>query len=201
MIEYAAPAADRQMDAGLTVNDIMQDSRLTHVRELKTEVARLKAELASANAACREWENHFALALAAARDADNLPSGGAILAIDGWNVVFNSRFKADGDAHEGKRRLIEAVQAYAHAHPAVFTWLVFDGSEENAEEAGSFRVSYTGGTGEHRADRLITDYVRMMRLAGRRASVTVVTNDKSFGRAACLLGAEVRTVKEFVDEI
>ncbi len=201
MVEYAAPAGSRQMDTGLTVNDIIQDSRLTHVRELKAEIVRLKAELAAADSACREWESHFALALAAAHDADNLPPGGSILAIDGWNVVFNSRFKHDGDAHEGKRRLIDAVRAYARAHAEVFVWLVFDGCDENAAVEGNCRVSYTGGDGEHRADRLMTDYVRMMHLTGRKAAVTVVTNDKSFGKAVCSLGAEVRTVKEFVDGI
>ena len=51
----------------MTSNDIFQDARVAHVRELKAEVARLKAELAAAQEACATWEHHFALALAVAR--------------------------------------------------------------------------------------------------------------------------------------
>ena len=183
----------------LTANDIIRDSRLVHVRELKAEVARLKAELAVARSCCAEWESHFSLALAAACDADRIGTGNAIVVIDGWNVVLNSGFKGEGDAHLGKQRLMDAARAFAQAHPGTFVWLVFDGDDENAECGGSFRVSYTGGTGEHRADRLVVDYVRMMRLTGRTARLKVITNDKDFGKKVRDLGADVASVKEFVD--
>lgn len=185
----------------MTTNDIVISARTAHVRELKAEISHLKTELAAAQAASAEWEKHFALALAAARDADLLPPSGMIIVLDGWNIVFNSRFKGEGDAHLGKQRLIDAVRTYARAHPTVFAWLVFDGDEDNAVSDGNCRVSYTGGAGEHRADRLVTDYVRLMRLTGRQADVSVVTNDKSFGKTVHALGAAVRAVKEFVDEI
>ena len=183
----------------MTSNDIVRDARIQHVRELKAEVARLKAELAAAQQACATWEHHFALALAAARDADRLPSGGVLLILDGWNIVFNSKFKGEGDAHLGKQRLIDAARAYASQHPNEFVWLVFDGADANAACDGNFRVSYTGGEGEQRADHLIIDYLRLLRLEGRPVSATVVTNDKTFGRKAAELGAAVRPVKEFAD--
>ena len=183
----------------MTSNDIVRDVRIQHVRELKAEVARLKAELAAAQQACVTWEHHFALALAAARDVDRLPSGGGLLILDGWNIVFNSKFKGEGDAHLGKQRLIDAARAYAPQHPNEFVWLVFDGADANAACDGNFRVSYTGGEGEQRADSLIVNYLRLLRLEGRNVSVIVVTNDKTFGRKAAELGAAVRPVKEFAD--
>ena len=60
-------------------------------------------------------------------------------------------------------------------------------------------VTCTGGTGGHRADRLVTDYLRQMRMTGRAVRTAVVTNDKTFGRAAQTMGADVRNVKEFTD--
>ena len=182
----------------MTANDIIQDSRLTHVRELRAEVARLKAELAAAQASCATWERHFAVALAAALDAEKLPPSGTILVLDGWNIVFNSKFKAGDDAHLGKQNLIDAVRKYAQEHASDFIWLVFDGNEANAAADGNFRLSYTGGDGAQRTDRLVTDYVRLMRLTGRQTPVTVVTNDKKFGKAVRSLGTNVLTVKEFV---
>ena len=74
----------------MTVNDIVKDARVAHVRELKAEIASLKASLAAAQAACAAWESHFALALAAARDAARLPDGGDVLILDGWNIVYNA---------------------------------------------------------------------------------------------------------------
>ena len=179
----------------------MRDARIAHVRELKAEVARLKAELAAAQQACATWEHHFALALAAARDVDRLPPGGVLRVLDGWNIVFNSKFKGEGDAHLGKQRLIDAVRAYAPQHPNEFVWLVFDGADANADAEGNFRVSYTGGEGEQRADRFVTDYLRLLRLEGRHVPVTVVTNDKTFGRKAVELGASIQPVREFTDGI
>ena len=183
----------------MNANDIIQDSRVAHVRELKAEVARLKAELAAAQVSCATWEHHFTVALAAALDADKLSPGGTILALDGWNIVFNSRFKAGDDAHLGKQNLIDAVRKYAQEHVSDFIWLVFDGNEANAMADGNFRLSYTGGDGEQRTDRLVTDYVRLMRLTGRQTPVTVVTNDKNFSKTVRSLGANVLTVREFVD--
>ena len=95
----------------MTSNDIVRDARIAHVRELKAEVARLKAELAAAQQACATWEHHFALALAAARDVDRLPNGGTMLILDGWNIVFNSKFKGEGDAHASATLVAKASSA------------------------------------------------------------------------------------------
>ena len=73
--------------------------------------------------------------------------------------------------------------------------ILLDRGESGSAE-GRLRVSYTGGTGAHRADRLVCDYLRMRRYGGQKGRVVVVTNDKDFGKEAERLGAEVRRVKE-----
>ena len=189
----------QERDAGLTPNDILQDTRVARVRELKGEVARLKAELVAIRQDCDIWRTRFSEALAAMRDTDRLPPDGSILILDGWNIVFNSKFKSDGDLHLGKQHLIDAVRTYSQNNLSKFMWLVFDGEDANAIAKGNFRISYTGGTGEQRADRMICDYIRALRFEGNATPVTVVTYDKDFGRKVAALGAAICPVKDFID--
>ena len=73
-----------------------------------------------------------------------------------------------------------------------FIWIVFDGSEENSYRHGSYRVTYTGGTGPHRADRLILDYVHAAKLLGLGTSrITVETADKTLAKKLESFGAVV----------
>ena len=73
--------------------------------------------------------------------------------------------------------------------PTLF-WIVFDGAEENSYRSGEYRVTYTGGTGPHRADRLILDYVHAAKLLGLdTARITVDTADKSLAKRLLALGA------------
>jgi len=163
----------------VTANDVVRDARVERVRELKAEVARLKAELSAANAELGEWRAHFDLAVLAAADAAAVPPGGRIMVVDGCNLLFN-----------GYRRDKAALLAAAAAAEAGFVWVVFDGPRENARAEGRMRVSYTGGTGTQRADRLIVDYLRMLRRAGDAHEVVVVTGDKDFRKAAEKEGAK-----------
>ena len=72
------------------------------------------------------------------------------------------------------------------------TWIVFDGPEENSYRSGQYRVTYTGGTGPHRADRLILDYVHAVKLLGLDTSrITVETADKALVKRLTALGAQV----------
>ena len=64
-----------------------------------------------------------------------------------------------------------------------FIWIVFDGSEANSYRSGPYRVTYTGGTGPHRADRLILDYVHAAKLLGLDTfRITVETADKTLAK-------------------
>ena len=178
----------------MTANDIIRDTRVAHVRELKAEVARLKDELARAHAAHESLESHFALALTAARDADRMPSDARLLIVDGWNAVIGTR-RLDADARHARRdRLVESLRARVAADPRLHVWALFDGSgmSAEAEADGRLRVGYTGGTGAHRADRMVCDYLRMRKILGLNHPVTVVTDDKDFAKEAAALGAAVK---------
>ena len=61
-------------------------------------------------------------------------------------------------------------------------WIVFDGPRVKSRVEGGVRISYTGGEGSQRADRMIIDYVRMAVWLGLGDKVSVRTNDRDFLR-------------------
>ena len=82
--------------------------------------------------------------------------------------------------------------AILNLHPSSLIWIVFDGGEENSYRSGAYRVTYTGGTGPHRADRLILDYVHAARILGLDTSrIAVDTADKTFAKKLTALGAQL----------
>ena len=200
--------------SAMTAQQIMQDSYLVRMRALKDEVARLKDELQLACAERDSLRQHFALALLAARDADQIPPGGALLVVDGWNAIFGSiRLKrldeqiADQAApvpesppahptQGWRKQLIAVVRQWLDARPDDRAWIVFDGPRATGKTSARLRVSYTGGKGAHRADRLVCDYLRMRRYDGRKGKVIVVTNDRGFRLEAERLGAETTGIEE-----
>ena len=178
----------------MTTNDIFRDTRVAHVRELKAEVARLKEELARTREARESLDRHFALALAAARDAERMPCDAELLIVDGWNAVIGTHHLDAAARHAGRDQLIERLRARVAADPRLHVWALFDGAEMRAaaEAEGRLRVGYTGGTGAHRADRMVCDYLRMRKILGLNHPVTVVTDDKDFAKEAAALGAAVK---------
>ena len=181
--------------SAMTSQQIMQDSHMTRMRALKDENARLREELARA---CEERDSlrqHFALALLAARDAEQLPAGGTMLIVDGWNAILGSENVRDKSDTGWREQLKSIVAKRLENGPNDIAWIVFDGHEANGSADGRLRISYTGGTGAHRADRLVCDYLRMRKYAGANGNVAVVTNDKDFRKEAEHLGATVLEVK------
>ena len=180
--------------AHMTSNDIFRDTRVAHVRELKAEVARLKEELAREHDARESLESHFALALAAARDAERMPPDAELLIIDGWNAVIGTRRLDDAARHARRDSLVADLRARVAADPRLHVWALFDGTEMRAaaESDGRLRVGYTGGSGAHRADRMVCDYLRARKILGIKHPVTVVTDDKDFAKEAATLGAAVK---------
>lgn len=188
----------------MTANDIYLGARVAHVRELKAEIARLNAALADARAALAGLRDHFALALVAARDADALPAGGRLAVVDGWNALLGSASllapaERRADAWQKRERLCALVRAWLDAHPLDRAWIVFDGPQADATADGRLRVSFTGGEGAHRADRMVCDYLRGRRAAGAAHRVCVFTEDADFRRAAAALGADVCPVRALLD--
>lgn len=161
----------------MDAQDLMLGARVAHVRELQTALARAKAE----NAALRDenaalWA-HFDFALLAAEELRGMPPEGRLEIWDGWNLILGAQ-KAARD----RPTLIAQAKARLEQDEALRIWIVFDGPEERVAHEGRLRVSYTGGTGAHRADRLIVSFVRMAAYLGLADRIRVRTNDKDFAR-------------------
>lgn len=161
----------------MNAQDIILNSRLLHVRELKTEVDRLKAENARLRDENESWRNHFDLALLAVDDLQRLPETGTLVIWDGWNAILS----ADKVAHT-REELEASAREYLAAHPSDRVWIVYDGPRAHTREETRLRITYTGGTGLHRADRFICDYVRMAGRLGKSNRLKVQTADRDFKR-------------------
>ena len=152
----------------MNAQDIIRSSQLTHVRELKTALTKAAAENAALHDELDSLKAHLDMALLAAMA---LKDGEPLEIWDGWNLIL-------GAQKEAKDRADLIAQAKASGKRV---WIVFDGPQERVDctEKG-VRVSYTGGTGAHRADKFICDFVRMAKYLGLAGKVSVRTNDKDF---------------------
>lgn len=160
----------------MNAQSVMMDARVAHVRELKAEVARLKEENARLRDASETLASHIGLAALALDDARRL-GGGRMIVVDGWNAILGAQKTArDRQDLEGQMR------GHLAAHPDDFVWIVYDGPRFASTLEGRLRVSYTGGTGAHRADRFVCDFLRAARWAGVRDRIDVRTADRDFLR-------------------
>lgn len=171
----------------MDAQSVMMGSRVAHVRELKTEIEKLKAENARLRDESAALKAHFELAAAAAHDLALLGADGRFVIIDGWNLILGSERVASS-----REELFKAARAHLDARPTDFVWVVFDGPRPSSVVEGRLRVSYTGGAGPQRADRLVCDFLRMASLTGELSRIEVVTGDRNFRREASRLGARVR---------
>ena len=151
----------------MNAQDIIMSSQLTHVRELKTALTKAAAENAALHDELDSLKAHLDMALLAAMD---LKDGEPLEIWDGWNLIL-------GAQKEAKDRADLIAQAKASGKRV---WIVLDGHDENVKHDGNIRISYTGGQGEHRADKFITDFVRMAAYLGLADKLSVRTNDKDF---------------------
>lgn len=178
-------------------NDIFSDSRIAHIRELKSALTRLKAELQDLREDHDSLSHHFELAALAARDSASIPPGGRFVIVDGWNAVLAART----GARPSRDELIAGARTFTSSHPDTFTWIIFDGPDAAAIASDRMRISYTGGIGLHRADRLIIDFVKMLRLADSSSTVIVVTADRDLSDAVARQGAICKTPSQFPNNI
>ncbi|MBQ5530773.1 MAG: hypothetical protein IIT98_02060 [Kiritimatiellae bacterium] len=157
-------------------------ARVFRVRELNAQIARLKEENSDLREKVALFESHFALAVLAARDFAS--ADGAYYVVDGWNLVLGAHRLAASSAE-----LVAKTRAFLDVHAGAFAWIVFDGGRAASDLDGRMRISYTGGTGSQRADRLILDFVRMAGLSGESGRICVVTRDRKLASEAVRLGA------------
>ena len=120
----------------------------------------------------------------------------ALLLIDGHNVLFGlpvryspPRGGALSDADKRKKLTADIARLTA-PNPAVRAWIVFDGpTRSDSQAAPNVRVTYSGGTGEHRADSVLLDNLRFFKSASPDTAVFLVSNDQELCQAARKLGA------------
>lgn len=158
----------------MSAQDLILGARVAHLKELKTEIAKLKAENTSLKSEHEALQAHFALALIAAEDL----KGKTYLELwDGWNLILGATKSA-----KDREELFAQAREKLKTNADLKIWIVFDGPHEHVVAEDRLRISYTGGTGEHRADRLIVDFVRMAVYLGLADKLSVRTNDKDFIR-------------------
>ena len=156
---------------------IMMGARVAHVRELKSEIERLRSENTRLRGECESLRAHFDLALLAAGDLRSQAPGGRMEIWDGWNLVLGAKKEA-----RDRDDLLRQAWQKTEGDPSLFVWIVLDGPRLASRTEGRVRISYTGGEGGQRADRMVVDYVRMAVLLGLGERVSVRTNDKDFLR-------------------
>lgn len=164
--------------------DLILGSRVAHVRELQTALAKVKAENAALHDANAALTAHLDLAFLALADLRALPPGGRLEIWDGWNLILGSQKEAPDRA-----ALVAQARARLAADGAesLRVWIVFDGADEAVDSDGRLRVSYTGGTGAQRADRFIVAFVRAAAYLGLGDRLSVRTDDRELARAAARL--------------
>lgn len=167
----------------MSSQDIMIGARAAHVRELKAEIARLREENTRLRSESESLRAHFDQALLAAFDLRSLPPGGRLEIWDGWNLILGAK----KEARDREALLGQARRTVAESGGTTLVWIVLDGPRESSSSEGGVRVSYTGGEGSQRADRLIVDYVRMAAWLGLGGVVSVRTNDKELARQVARL--------------
>lgn len=165
----------------MSAQDLILGARVAHLSELKAEIVRLKAENASLREENETLKAHFDLALLAAED---LREPGTLELWDGWNLILGAqKIARDRDG------LLALARGRLAADDSLRIWIVLDGHDERvAISEPRLRVSYTGGTGAHRADRFILDFVRMAAYRGLADRIGVRTSDKDILKRLRTLG-------------
>ena len=156
----------------MSAQDMIFESRMTHIRELKAELEKLRRENAALKDENSSLKSHLDLASLA---AEELGKGEAIELWDGWNMILGAQKEA-----RDRSDLLAQAKAHVAENPADFVWIVLDGHRASSTVEGRVRVTYTGGAGRHRADRLVCDFLRMARFRGDLSRIEVRTNDKDF---------------------
>ena len=159
----------------MTAQDMIEAARLVRVRELQTALTKASAENKRLHDENEMLLAHFDLALLAAGDLAALPPEGRLVIVDGWNMILGAQKEA-----RDRSDLVAQAKAHVAENPADFVWIVLDGPRASSKVAGRVRVTYTGGSGPHRADRLVCDFLRMARFRGDLSRIEVRTNDKDF---------------------
>ena len=120
-----------------------------------------------------------------------------ILLLDGHNVLFGlqARYRRPRDhvypGRQAREWLVGDLVRLAADRPTCRVRIVFDGPERrDASPSANVAEIYSGGEGEHRADKVLIEELRFFREASDEAVVLLVTNDNELAGTAARLGAQ-----------
>lgn len=130
--------------------------------------------------------------------------GPLILLLDGHNVLFGlparynpPRGRSRSDA-EKRDCVVQDVVRILEPAPAVRAWILFDGSSQTEHQAApNIRVSYSGGEGEHRADKVLLMNIGFLKKESPDIPVLMVSDDQDLCAKARRLGAKTIPVLEY----
>ena len=178
----------------MTTNEIINGERVSRIRELNAENSALRKEVSVLKEELTSLRASIDLALCAIDDFKKLPAGGRLVLIDGYNLLFTFfRNEKKNDCSVAARDvLVSRVKRYLELHPSDFAWIVFDGPRLSVESVDRLRISFTGGSGEQRADNLIVRYLRGCRYLGISIErIAVATKDSALSGKVAKSGASV----------
>jgi len=125
--------------------------------------------------------------------------------VDGYNTLCGlaSRYNRPTgnpviDSKERRRFATDIARMFEH-RPAVRVSIVFDApTHSEVAVSPNVRIIYSGGTGEHRADKVLVDALRFYHgEEGPQPPCVLVSDDAKLRDAASRLGATLLTAKQF----
>ncbi len=125
-----------------------------------------------------------------------------ILFLDGHNILNGlGRYKQRrGTAithEEARQKVLVDVSRLFRDYPQVAIHLVWDGAQSSTHNASdNLIVHFSGGEGEHRADRYILDQIAYTRKQSD-LPIALVTDDNGFAGEAIKLGAAICKLHDF----
>lgn len=126
-----------------------------------------------------------------------------MLFLDGHNILnglgrYKQRRGTAVTHEEGRERVSRDLVKLLQNLPMTCAHLVWDGAQQsNANLSANVMVHFSGGTGEHRADRYIIDQLTYYRKLNPALPLVLVTDDRGFAGEAGRLGATVCSLHDF----
>ena len=128
-----------------------------------------------------------------------------LVLLDGHNIVLTQAehyavVMGDPTTERAARnQLVHMCMAITHRHSQIQIHCFFDGPESKKQQPSPcVSVIYSGGTGEHRADTAMCNYIEFLNTEKNDRFVVVVTDDRDL-RSHCIeLGAQVASTSFFM---
>lgn len=127
----------------------------------------------------------------------------AMLFFDGHNILnglgrYKQRRGTAVTHEEGRDRVGRDLVRLLQNLPLVCAHLVWDGTQRATSTlSANVTLHFSGGTGEHRADRYIIDQLTYYRQTAPDLPLILVTDDRGFAGEALRLGATVCRLHDF----